>query len=161
MQVRSASVLALSAALCTFPCLTASAGSPAFDKTTLAWTLPWDADWVTAVSFVGPRRLAAGNKLGDILVWDLPDKVGGPAPTPVLHLVGHTNSVNRLVVAEQRWLISASNDHTVRTWDLDAKAQETGVITLNARARARRKARKRRRHRRWTSRSAPKKPSRS
>lgn len=35
-----------------------------FDKTALAWTLPWDADWVTAISFAGPNRLAAGNNLG-------------------------------------------------------------------------------------------------
>src|SRR5436305_687598 len=79
-----------------------------FDKTILAWTLPWDADWVTSVSFVGPNRLAAGNNLGDVLVWDLPEKAGVPAPMPVRRLVGHTNTVNRLLTTpDQRWLISA------------------------------------------------------
>ena len=41
----------------------------------LAWTLTWDADWVTSVCFLGTtRRLAAGNNLGQILLWELPDK---------------------------------------------------------------------------------------
>src|ERR687885_105439 len=52
-----------------------------FDKASLAWTLPWDADWVTAVRFLGPtRKLAAGNNLGQILLWELPVKPGGPPP---------------------------------------------------------------------------------
>src|SRR5262245_42220297 len=110
-------------------------GQPAIDKATLAWTLPWDADWVTAVAFVGPKRLAAGNNLGDILVWDLPDKAGDPAPKPTRRLAGHDNSVNRLVTTpDQRWLISASNDHTVRCWDLQAEAGDAGVVALNSRA---------------------------
>lgn len=104
-----------------------------FDKTTLAWTLPWDADWVTAVTFVGPRRLAAGNNLGDILVWDLPEKAGTAVPSPIRHLVGHSNTVNRLSTPDQRWLLSASSDHTVRYWDLDASGADAGVVTLNAR----------------------------
>ena len=50
-------------------------------KATLAWTLPWDADWVTAVTFVGPsRRLVAGNARGGMLLWELPGKPGGAAP---------------------------------------------------------------------------------
>ena len=66
------------------PCL-CPAQSPAspFDKAALAWNLPWDADWVTAVCVVGPNRVAAGNNLGQILVWELPDKAGGPVPAPV------------------------------------------------------------------------------
>src|SRR2546428_4227749 len=54
-----------------------------FDKAALAWNLPWDADWVTAVSFVGPNRIAAGNNLGHILIWELPGGSGGAAPSPV------------------------------------------------------------------------------
>src|SRR3954447_8045620 len=75
-------------------CGSVSAQPPAsFDKAAPAWTLPWDADWVTAVAFVGPKRVAAGNNLGQILVWDLPEKPGGPAPSPVLRLDGHDNTV--------------------------------------------------------------------
>src|SRR4051794_32845882 len=113
-----------------------------FEKATLLWSLPWDADWVSAVSFAGPNRVAAGNNLGEILLWDLPEnpekapeqpaagKASGgsdrgepplyAAPPPSRRLVGHTNVVNRLLCVEGRWLISASNDHTIRYWDADA-----------------------------------------
>jgi WD40 repeat protein len=107
-----------------------------FDKAALAWTLPWDADWVTAVCFTGPNRVAAGNNLGHLLVWDLPDKAAGPAPVPVLQLDGHTNTINRLLVTpDGRWLISASNDHTIRYWDMQAPAKRKDKVVLNARAR--------------------------
>lgn len=131
----------------------AQAQSPV-DKATLAWTLPWDADWVTSVSFVGPNRLAAGNNLGDILVWDLPPatlpappavkgKESKPVPIPVRRLAGHTNTVNRLLTTpDQRWLISASNDHTLAYWDMQAEPADAGAIVVNARARAEAEARK-------------------
>ena len=48
------------------------AQGPAFTDAKLLCTLPWDTDWVTAVSFVGNDKVVAGNKLGDILLWDLP-----------------------------------------------------------------------------------------
>ena len=115
-----------------------------FDKATLAWTLPWDVDWVTAVSFVGLNRLAAGNNLGDILVWDLPEKGGGPAPMPIRKLAGHTNTINRLLITpDQRWLISASNDHTICVWDMQAGASETATVVLNSSARREAETRKR------------------
>ena len=126
-----------------------------FDKATLLWSLPWDAAWVSAVSFVGPDRVAAGNTLGEVLLWDLPanpekapdkpeagkpsgggekaDKPLYAAPPPARQLVGHTNGVNRLLCVEGRWLISASNDHTIRYWDIDATpAGEPGKVVLNA-----------------------------
>ena len=126
-----------------------------FDQAKLLWSLPWDADWVSAVSFIGPRRVAAGNHLGEILVWDLPEnpepapapppeknKSGSgekserplhAAPPPARQLLGHSNVVNRLVCAEDRWLISASHDHTVRYWDLQAAPGASAKLTLNAR----------------------------
>jgi WD40 repeat protein len=130
--MRTLSLIAIAAL---FPA-TASAQS---DKAALAWNLPWDADWVTAVSFVGPNRVAAGNNVGDILVWQLPGTAGDPAPKPMRRLVGHTNTINRLIATpDGRWLISASNDHTVRYWDLqaDAKGEETVVLNLRAREEA-------------------------
>ncbi len=112
------------------------ADSPNFEKAALAWELPWQDDWVTAVALAG-RRVAAGNNLGHILVWELPEKPGGPAPAPVRRLEGHTNTVNRLLATpDGRWLISASNDHTIRYWDLEAEPTGSATAILDARNRA-------------------------
>ncbi len=109
-----------------------------FDKASLAWMLPWQEDWVTAVTFIGPgRRLAAGNRRGHILLWDLPEKPGGEVPTPVRCLEGHTNEVTRLLAApDGKTLLSASYDHTIRSWDLETPAAGTAEIILDARTRA-------------------------
>jgi len=125
-----------------------------FDKATLLWSLPWDASWISAVSFVGPNHVAAGNNLGEILLWELPEKpepapeastdkskpaaVKGEQPfcaavPPVRQFTGHSNVINRLICAENRWLISASNDHTLRYWDLNAATGAPVKIVLNAR----------------------------
>jgi WD40 repeat protein len=107
------------------------------DKATLAWTIPWDAAWVTAVAFVGNTRLAAGNQLGQMFLWDLPEKPGGPVPSPVRRLDGHANSVTALAATpDGRWLISSSYDHTVRLWDMQAPAGGTDTVVLDAKARA-------------------------
>ena len=126
-----------------------------FDQAKLLWSLPWDADWVSAVSFVGPRHVAAGNNLGEILLWELPDKPEPApeltekaksgsgeknerplyaAPSPARQFVGHANVINRLLCAENRWLLSASHDHTVRYWDLQATPGAAAKLVLNARA---------------------------
>jgi WD40 repeat protein len=120
---------------------------PNFDKAALAWTLPWDADWVTAVAWLGPSRLvAAGNNRGDILLWQLPDRPGAPAPAPIRRLDGHTNAVTRLLATpDGKRLISASYDHAVRVWDPHAPAAGADTVTLNTTAReeaVRRKASK-------------------
>src|SRR5947209_5306489 len=96
-----------------------------FTRARLVWSLPWDADWVTAVCFLGStRKLAAGNNRGDVLLWDLPDKLAGDAPRPVRRLAGHDNCVSRLVAtSDGRWLYSASYDHTLRAWDMQAEAK--------------------------------------
>lgn len=108
-----------------------------FDKASLAWTLPWDDDWVTSVCYLGPtRRVAAGNNLGQILLWELPEKPGGEPPMPVRRLEGHTNCVSRLMAtADGRWLISTSYDHTIRLWDMQADAGAEVTVPLNARTR--------------------------
>jgi WD40 repeat protein len=114
------------------------ADSIAFDKATLTWTLPWDADWVTAVCILGStRRVVAGNNLGQILLWDLPERPGGVEPPPVRRLDGHTNVISRLAAtADGRWLLSASYDHTIRIWDVNAPATGSAVVPLNSRKRA-------------------------
>ena len=56
---------------------------PYFEKPALAWTIPWDADWVTAVTFLGDTpRLAAANKLGQILIFDPLPKAEGDYSRP-------------------------------------------------------------------------------
>ena len=125
-----------------------------FEKATLLWSLPWDADWISAVSFVGANHIAAGNNLGEIFLWELPekpepapepadksksssgDKSERPiysAPLPSRQFTGHSNVINRLLCAENRWLISASNDHTLRYWDLQATPGAPAKLVLNAR----------------------------
>jgi WD40 repeat protein len=105
-----------------------------FTKATQAWALPWDADWVTAVCFLGgTRRIAAGNNLGEILLWDLPEKTGSQVPAPMRKLEGHTNVVTRLLSSpDGRWLISSSFDHTIRYWDIQAAAKGSATVALNA-----------------------------
>ncbi|MGE3805359.1 MAG: WD40 repeat domain-containing protein [Gemmataceae bacterium] len=105
-----------------------------FNKAKLAWTLSWDSGWVTAVSFLGDsRRLAAGNNQGDILIWDLPEKQGSPAPMPSHWLKGHQNCVARLqCTTDGRTLLSASYDHSIRRWDTDGKQSSKGAVLLNA-----------------------------
>ena len=104
-------------------------------KPTLAWNLVWDADWVTAVAFLGSsRRIVAGNNLGQILLWDLPEKPGGDPPRPVARLHGHTNVVSRLAaVSDGKTLVSASYDHTIRSWEIPASLPApTETVPLNA-----------------------------
>jgi WD40 repeat protein len=109
-------------------------GQPA-GKMGTAWSLPWDCGWVTSVSFVGPNRVAAGNDRGQILVWDLPEQVGSPAPAPARRLDGHTNAITRLLATpDGQWLISASKDHTLRYWDLHASPKGAETLVLNTRA---------------------------
>jgi WD40 repeat protein len=99
------------------------------DKATLAWTIPWDDEAVTAVAFLEANRLAAGNTLGTIYVFDLPEKEG--APTPVRRLDGHTNLVSALAaLPDGRTLVSASYDHTLRVWDLGAKSTGSADVVL-------------------------------
>jgi WD40 repeat protein len=105
-------------------------------KPSLAWNLQWDADWVTAVAFLGSsRRVAAGNNLGQILLWELPEKPGGDAPKPVARLDGHTNVISRLAATpDGKTLVSASYDHAIRYWDIPATLPAaTETVALNER----------------------------
>src|SRR5262245_12098965 len=99
----------------------------------LLWTMPWDADWVTAVCFLGERRVAAGNNLGEILVWDLPEKPSVPAPLPSRRLDGHTNTITRLLTPDGKTLLSSSCDHAIRSWDVEGTSAGSATLILNAR----------------------------
>ncbi len=107
-----------------------------FNKASLAWTLPWDVDWVTSVAFVG-RTIVAGNNRGDLLAWPMPEKATDPVPSPTLRLAGHTNVITRLrALRDGRTLLSSSYDHAIRIWDLQAAAGPEETVELNAETRA-------------------------
>ncbi len=118
---------------------------PDFAKASLAWTLTWDADWMTAVTFVGASRsVVAGNNGGGLMLWELPEKPGGDVPKPKLILDGHTNCVSRLASSpDGKAVYSASYDHAVKVWDVAAKPTGERKLVLNARAIESAEARKR------------------
>ena len=114
-----------------------------FADAKLIWSLPWDTDWVTAVSFVGNNKVAAGNKVGDMLVWTLPDSPADKAPLPARRLSGHTNEITRMLITpDQKTLISASNDRTIKYWDMTTSNGDAGLVVLNERARYEAESRK-------------------
>jgi len=110
-----------------------------FNKAQAAWSLRWEDDWVSAVAFVGnSRRLVAGNQLGALLVWDLPEKPGTQELLPVRRLDGHTNVITKLLpLPDGRRVVSASCDHTLRVWDLDAPSTGKGKVIIDAETRDR------------------------
>lgn len=105
-----------------------------FEKAAAAWTLPWDADWVTAVALTSPTRtLVAGNKAGQMLAWKLPEKTGAPLPQPFLAFDNHANQVSAIVpLPDGRHVISASFDHTLRLWDLQASPKGKTTVHLKS-----------------------------
>ena len=105
------------------------------------WQLLFEGDWATSVVFLGgSRRIAAGNKLGEIFVWELPENPPGqskaekkdsepPDFAPVRRLDGHTNGISQLrASSDGKTLISAGLDHTIRIWDVDASASGTEIV---------------------------------
>ena len=108
------------------------------DKFAPLWQLPFEGAWPMAVAFIGPRRLAAGNRLGQIFVWTWDEAATKDTPPKaVRRLDGHTNGITRLIGApDGRTLISAALDRTVRIWDLDAPATGQAEVVLDAESRA-------------------------
>ena len=109
-----------------------AAAQPApFADAKVIHTLPWNSNVISAVAFIGNDKVAAGNKNGDILIWDIPAK-GSDKLEPVRRLVGHTGAINRLLVTpDGKTLISASNDRTVKYWDALSDAGTPGTTVLN------------------------------
>ncbi|MBM3997868.1 MAG: WD40 repeat domain-containing protein [Planctomycetes bacterium] len=94
-------------------------------------TLPWNSEVITSVAFIGNDKIAAGNKRGDILIWNLPSG-DGKTSGPVRRLLGHTRDINRLLVTpDGKTLISSSNDRTVKLWDALSDAGDPGTVVLN------------------------------
>ena len=101
--------------------------------------LVFEGDWPTSVAFLGSgQRLAAGNRDGVLLVWDLPEQPAKEPPPPVRQLVGHANGINRLAVTDDgKTLISASHDRSVRLWDPTAEATGSAEIVIDREQRER------------------------
>ena len=94
-------------------------------------TLPWNSAYITSLAFIGNDKVAASNKNGDILIWNLavPE---GKTPEPVRRLVGHTNEINAILITpDGKTLISVSNDRTVKYWDAASDQGEPGCVVLN------------------------------
>ncbi len=122
-------------------------------KPKLRYQLTFEGSWPTSVAFLGSgRRIAAGNQLGHIFIWDLPEKAPdfkpdpkgsdrerlAPNVWPVRRLDGHTNEISRLVAtADGKHLASASFDRTVRVWPTDAKATGKADVILDEELRKR------------------------
>ncbi len=113
------------------------------------WQLSFEGEWPTSVAFLGSsRRIAAANRAGQIFVWDLPesapppeklgDEMVAPDFAPARRLDGHTNGVSRLAAtADGGTLISASLDHSLRLWNVNAAASGNDQVVLNLKARER------------------------
>ena len=108
----------------------------AFKDAKVVHTLPWNSEAITSVAFVGNDKVAAANKGGDILIWNLSVQ-DGETPGPVRHLAGHRNEINRILVTpDGKTLISASSDHRVRYWDALSEDGESGTVNLSGFPRA-------------------------
>jgi WD40 repeat protein len=113
------------------------------------WQLKFEGEWPTSVAFLGnSRRVAAGNRAGQIYVWDLPEtppepvkdeNAKEPVPPncpPARRLDGHTNGISHLrSTADGKTLISSSLDRTVRIWDASAAASGSAEVVLDAKER--------------------------
>ncbi len=118
-------------------------------KSKLRYQLVLEGSWPTAVAFLGAGRLAAGNQLGQIFVWNLPEKPPefkfepkaerqAPNVWPVRRLDGHTNEISRLVATpDGKHIASASYDRTLRLWPTGALAAGKAEVVLDEDARKR------------------------
>ncbi len=126
-------------------------------KPTPKWQLVLDRNWPTSVAFLGDgNRIAAGNRRGEIYVWELPDdsaslqnaakeenekdkrteEDGVPDFAPTLRLDGHANAITHLrCLPDGRTLVSSSLDHTVRLWDTKQTPTDQAEVVLDAKRR--------------------------
>jgi WD40 repeat protein len=119
------------------------------NKPTHRWQLAFEGEWPTSVAFLGNgRHVAAGNRAGQIYVWDLPEtppKVDKEAKdetppnfAPVRRLDGHTNGISHLLsTVDGNTLISSSLDGTIRYWEVNATPGGKAEVVLDAKTRDR------------------------
>jgi WD40 repeat protein len=109
------------------------------EKSTLHCELVFEGAWPTSVAFLGSgRQLAAGNRDGMLLVWDLPEQPSKESLPPARKLEGHTNGITRLVATDDgKVLVSASLDRSVRLWDPNAEPSGSAEIIVDGEQRER------------------------
>lgn len=126
---------------------------PQYDPKSLKIThqLTFEGNWPTAVAFVDNDRLVAGNRDGQLYLWDLTKEPAEPSEAekkdsdrnganihPARRLDGHTNGVTHLLTADGgKTLISSSLDHTIQLWDTTAPATGEGEAVLDIHQRRR------------------------
>jgi len=107
--------------------------------------LTFEGAWPTSVAFLDGNRLAAGNRDGELYIWNLGDEPAEPSESekkdkdreaPNLHptrkLLGHSNGVTRLLSADAgKTLVSASLDHSICLWDVNASASGKADAVLD------------------------------
>ena len=130
------------------------------------WQLLFEGEWPTSVAFLGSdKRIAAGNRAGEIYVWDLSETppavdkdANEPQPpdvVPIRKLEGHTNGISHLrATNDGKVLISASLDGAIRLWNVDAAPAGKTEVVLNAKNREK-KARYKSKEEQENIRSAP------
>lgn len=119
------------------------------------WQLSFEGDWPTSVTFLSDsRHLVSGNRRGEIVVWKLPEAAPEPDAAdrndkddpsksppdcpPVFRLDGHSNGITHLKpLPGGNKLVSASLDHTLRLWDVDAAPSGNAEIILDTTSRER------------------------
>lgn len=123
------------------------------------WQFQFEGDWPMAVALIGADRVAAGNRDGEIYIWNLKadspatdakegekkddKKDSAPNQPPTRRLEGHTNGISHLLATRDgKLLISASLDGTVRFWDLTAPASGKKNVVLDGLTRERNARRK-------------------
>jgi len=110
------------------------------------WQIPFEGAWPTTVAFLDShRRLVAGNRNGQLIEWELPERADSKLePRPSRQYAGHENGITRLVATDGgKRLISASLDRTARFWDADAASSGQAEVVLDIEQR-RRQAKKER-----------------
>ena len=116
----------------------------------LTYQLTFEGRWPTAVAWLDSgRRLAAGNQVGQIYIWELPETPPelekgaskeriAPNVFPVRRLDGHTNEITRLLVTpDGKHLVSSSLDHSIRVWPVDVPSAGKAEAVLDVDTRKR------------------------
>ncbi|MGB0384429.1 MAG: CHAT domain-containing protein [Ardenticatenaceae bacterium] len=73
--------------------------------------------------------IAAGNKDGNIYLWDcntILNQAKHQAHEPIL-LTGHEGSISNVIITSNNYLISTSQDGTVRWWNLNKLSQQKSL----------------------------------
>lgn len=119
------------------------------------WQLSFEGEWPTSVVFLGDsRHIAAGNRAGQIYIWQLPDSPPAPEQSkdgkenkdkkedrppdfaPTRRLDGHVNGITHLRTSpDGKTLISSSLDHTIRLWDVNAAENGKAEVVLDTKSR--------------------------